>query len=116
MSEYTGPFPRGRHSHKCCESCRHRSFHSVACYKARCSKGQTPDICGVCRNPLDARILPTLEYVPAARAVAASEAAGADLTAQLLAPLGSITATTGAMETRSPLFRESGANPQGSLF
>jgi hypothetical protein len=116
MSEYTGPFPRGRHSHKCCESCRHRGFRSVACYKAQCSKGQTPDICGVCRSPMDARTLPMLEHVPAARAVAASETAGAELTAQLLAPLGSISARTGEMETRSPLFRESDANPQRTLF
>jgi hypothetical protein len=116
MSEYTGPFPRGRHSHKCCRACGLRGFRSVACYKARCTKGQAPDICGVCRSPLDARTLPTLEYVPAARAEVACEAAGAELTAQLLAPLESISAKTGRMESQSPLFRESDANPQGSLF
>jgi hypothetical protein len=116
MSEYHGPFPRGRHSHKCCESCRLRGFRSVACYKTRCTKAQAPDICGVCRHPLNVGILPTLEYVPAARAVAASETAGADLTAQLLAPLGSISAQTGRLESQSPLFRESDANPQRNLF
>ena len=47
---------------------------------------------------------------------AAAQAQGADLSAQLLQAPDSITARTGEMERRSPLFCESAANPQLTLF
>ena len=46
---YTGPFPRGRHSHKC-RGCEHKGqFNAVACYKSQCRKPQLTATCEYCR-------------------------------------------------------------------
>ena len=60
--------------------------------------------------------LPGFENVAADRAAAAVEAEGESLSAQMLTPLPSISRTAGAIQTHSPLFRETAANPQLSLF
>jgi hypothetical protein len=61
-------------------------------------------------------MLPTMENVAAERAAASGEAQAATLAERLRAPLPSISRTTGDIEKTSPLFRESSANPQTSLF
>ena len=50
------------------------------------------------------------------RATASTQAAGAALTLQFRQPLPSINATSAAIEKHAPLFRDSPANPQSSLF
>lgn len=47
---YTGPFPRGRHSHRCRGCVQRGQVNSVACYKSKCTKPQTVDSCAWC-NP-----------------------------------------------------------------
>lgn len=42
---YAGPFPRGKHSHRCM-TC---GGNAVACYKAKCTKPQTTSACQWCR-------------------------------------------------------------------
>lgn len=64
----------------------------------------------------DELLLPTFEAVPSERAEAAAEALGERLTGELLSPRPSISARAGRMEIHSPLFANSAANPQGSLF
>jgi hypothetical protein len=54
--------------------------------------------------------------VAADRSAAMGEAKAAELAERLKTPLASISRTTGEMEKRSPLFRESSANPQQNLF
>ena len=46
---YTGPFPRGRHSHRCLRC----GENAVACYKSQCTRAQTEETCSWCehRNP-----------------------------------------------------------------
>jgi hypothetical protein len=68
---------------------------------------------------IDGDKIPTLEGMenaPKEREVAIAEAAGLNLTARLLAPRPSISAKTGYIEQRSPLFAGSEANPQALLF
>jgi hypothetical protein len=60
--------------------------------------------------------LPGLEGVHLERAAAEADELGRRLTRRLLEPRASISARTGAMETYSPLFCESLANPQPGLF
>jgi hypothetical protein len=108
---YTGPFPRKRHWHRC-ETCRARGSNGVNCYKTQCTKPRDTLACGWCHGAA----LPTMETVAADRAAAASEAQGVVLAERLHSPLPSISRTTGLIETRSPLFSESAANPQQLLF
>jgi hypothetical protein len=44
---YTGPFPRGKHSHKC-KGCEQRGQYAVACYKSKCAKPQLVATCEFC--------------------------------------------------------------------
>lgn len=45
---YAGPFPRGKHSHKCA-SCEERGqYNAVACYKSKCTKPQLTATCSWC--------------------------------------------------------------------
>ena len=60
--------------------------------------------------------LPGLENVPAERAEAVAEQQGKDLTAELTKPPASIESKAGDIEQRSPLFRDTEANPQSGLF
>jgi hypothetical protein len=60
--------------------------------------------------------LPGMEHVPAERAEAVSEQQGKDLTAKLTEPPKSIESKAGEIEQRSPLFRDTEANPQKGLF
>jgi hypothetical protein len=60
--------------------------------------------------------LPSFEAVPLERADARAEFVGAELTRMMLEPLPSISARAGKMEVFSPLFCDSLANPQPSLF
>lgn len=60
--------------------------------------------------------LPGMERVPAERAEANAEQQGKELTAKLTEPPKSIESKAGEIEQKSPLFRESAANPQDSLF
>ncbi len=47
---YTGPFPRGKHSHRC-RGCETRGqFNAVACYKSKCTKPQLTATCEWCRK------------------------------------------------------------------
>lgn len=64
----------------------------------------------------DISSLPGFGNVAADRAAAAADAQGEALTAELLRPAASISARTGTIETYSPLFRDSAANPQLNLF
>lgn len=43
---YTGPFPRGKHSHRCANC---NDGRAVACYKTQCTRPQLTDTCGWCR-------------------------------------------------------------------
>lgn len=60
--------------------------------------------------------LPGMEHVPAERAEANAEHQGQELTAQLTAPPKSIEGKAGEIEQRSPLFRDTEANPQRDMF
>ena len=60
--------------------------------------------------------LPTMDTVPADRAAAAGVSQAVELSLRLTAPLPSVSRITGDMETNSPLFRETAANPQQTLF
>lgn len=60
--------------------------------------------------------LPGMEHIPAERAEAAADQQGKDLTAQLTEPPKSIEGKAGEIEQKSPLFRDTEANPQGGLF
>lgn len=60
--------------------------------------------------------LPEMESVTEERAAAAGEALAVSLAERLRSPLPSISRAAGEMETRSPLFRETAANPQKNLF
>lgn len=64
----------------------------------------------------DEPMLPTFEAVPSERAEASAVATGERLTGELLTPRPSISGRTGRMEAHSPLFANSEANPQLSLF
>jgi len=57
-----------------------------------------------------------METVPADRAAAAGESLAAELSERLKASLPSISRATGDIEQHSPLFRETDANPQQTLF
>lgn len=47
--EYTGPFPRKRHSHRCLGcSVKHGQRNAVGCYKQHCTRPQTTQNCGWC--------------------------------------------------------------------
>lgn len=47
--EYTGPFPRKRHYHRCPE-CKKRGSGGVNCYKSRCTAPVLLDyLCSWCR-------------------------------------------------------------------
>jgi hypothetical protein len=61
-------------------------------------------------------LLPTFGNVPADRAEALAVATGETLTARLLSPRRSISRLAGYMESHAPLFRETSANPQQSIF
>jgi hypothetical protein len=60
--------------------------------------------------------LPGMEHVPAEHAEALAQATGEALTAKLLEPLADIERKAGEIEQRSPLFRDTEANPQPDLF
>lgn len=47
---YTGPFPRGKHSHTCRSCKRTRGQGAYACYKANCTKPQSMVNCEICRQ------------------------------------------------------------------
>lgn len=64
----------------------------------------------------DEPTLPGMEQVPAERAKASAEQQGKDLTAKLTEPPKSIEGKAGEMEQKSPLFRDTDANPQKSMF
>lgn len=57
-----------------------------------------------------------MESVPVERAEAAAEQQGRDLTAKLIEPPKSISSKAGEIEQKSPLFRDTEANPQQSIF
>ena len=42
---YAGPFPRGRHSHRCINC----GGNAVACYKKQCSRPQLTETCAWCK-------------------------------------------------------------------
>ncbi len=47
---YAGPFPRGKHSHKC-KGCEVRGqINAVACYKKQCTKPQLVATCEWCKS------------------------------------------------------------------
>jgi hypothetical protein len=47
---YTGPFPRGKHSHRC-KGCETRNNQgAVACYKSQCTRPQLTATCSWCRD------------------------------------------------------------------
>lgn len=47
---YNGPFPRGKHSHKC-KGCEERGqVNAVACYKSKCTRPQLVATCDWCRQ------------------------------------------------------------------
>ncbi len=60
--------------------------------------------------------LPGMEHVEQERATARAQELQAELTAELLAPKGSIEAVAGTVESLSPLFRGSEASPQAEMF
>lgn len=60
--------------------------------------------------------LPGMEHVPSERAEANAEQQGKDLTEKLAEPPKSIESKAGEIEQKSPLFRDSEANPQKGLF
>ena len=66
--------------------------------------------------PASEPTLPGMENVPAERAEARAEQTGRDLTEKLTAPPTSIESRAGEIEQKSPLFRETAANPQSGLF
>ena len=84
-----------------------------------CAEAHAPS-CSECSEEWDepevAYTLPGMDHVAEERAEAAAEALGDDLTRQLLIAQPSISKRSGEMETHSPLFRESPANAQLSLF
>jgi hypothetical protein len=57
-----------------------------------------------------------MENVAAERAGAVGEANAVQIAGLLRSPLPSISRIAGDIETNSPLFRETSANPQQSLF
>jgi hypothetical protein len=106
---YTGPFPRKKHYHRCiaCDDV------GVNCYKTKCTKPRDIPSCGYgCRF----MALPTMATVAIDRAAAAGEAQAVVLAERLRSALPSTSRTTGLIETRSPLFANSPANPQQLLF
>ena len=47
---YTGPFPRGKHSHRC-KGCEARGqINAVACYKSHCTRPQLTATCSWCAS------------------------------------------------------------------
>jgi hypothetical protein len=60
--------------------------------------------------------LPGMGQVPAERAEATAEQQRKDLTEKLTEPPKSIERAAGEMEQKSPLFRDTEANPQSGLF
>jgi hypothetical protein len=84
------------------------------------------DACGECRAHCDADpfhapesdddALPGMASAVDAQADAAAEYAGAALSDKLRAPLADVSRIAGAMESHTPLFRGSDADPQLSLF
>jgi hypothetical protein len=60
--------------------------------------------------------LPGMEHVPTERAEANAEHQGKELTEKLTEPPKSIEAKAGEIEQKSPLFRDTEANPQKGLF
>jgi hypothetical protein len=77
-----------------------------------------PDVCSTCfrsiSHPLHQDSL-AVEMTEEQRQEADARSA-AELSQEMRAPLGSIDKRTGKMETGSPLFCGSAANPQGMLF
>lgn len=49
---YTGPFPRGRHSHRCMGCANRGQIAAVACYKKHCTTPQRIEYCSWCRPAL----------------------------------------------------------------
>lgn len=48
--EYTGPFPRKRHSHRCTGCAKaYGQYNAVACYKSQCTRPQLVEQCSHCR-------------------------------------------------------------------
>ena len=76
--------------------------------------------CLLCGRPpehsVHIHLLPGMEDTAAAREQARAEEEGRQLTARLLSPRGSIESLAGEIEQRSPLFRETSANPFMGLF
>ena len=121
-----------------CLCCKRHMRNVICCTLTRCGllcDGQCLQIhlrnCADCSSPealaeipADCRsaylaalqCLPGMAHVPADRAEAAAIAEGESLTGQMLTPMASISRTAGQLETFSPLFRETAANPQLSLF
>jgi 2'-5' RNA ligase len=83
------------------------------------SLGGNPDVADL-RKPTRTQApeptLPGMESVPAERAEAVAVQQGKDLTAKLIQPPKSIEAKAGEIEQKSPLFRDTEANPQEDLF
>lgn len=67
-------------------------------------------------RPEDTHTLPGMDNCDAERAQARAEEEGRQLTARLLSPAGSIESLAGEIESRSPLFRDTTANPHQTLF
>lgn len=42
---YAGPFPRGKHSHKCLKCETRGRYNAVACYKSKCTRAQLTSTC-----------------------------------------------------------------------
>jgi hypothetical protein len=47
---YAGPFPRGKHSHKCAGCEQFGQYHAVACYKSGCARPQLTATCSYCAH------------------------------------------------------------------
>ncbi len=45
---YAGPFPRGKHSHKCAGCETRGQYNAVACYKSQCRRPQLTAMCECC--------------------------------------------------------------------
>jgi len=102
--------------HECDEDGGERCPECFAVHRANCVEcGGEPPV-DEADDDEGELLLPSFEAVPAERAEASAVALGERLTGELLAPIASISRRTGRMESHSPLFANSAANPQGSLF
>jgi hypothetical protein len=63
---YTGPFPRGRHSHTCASCKRLRNQGAVYCYKSQCTLPQSTETCRCC-SPVSQAPAPAWAHVSSAR-------------------------------------------------